>query len=88
MNADHQAKELKRLGDTFTALVERANNPHHMPSIGADVTYLRTGRERRHTGRVQDTATPPILAVKVQPEHVGWFPVWITIEEIHAARKE
>lgn len=88
MNADHQAKELKRLGDTFTALVERANNPHHMPAIGADVTYLRTGRERRHTGRVQELAPLPVLAVRVEPAHEGWKQIWVTIEEINAARKE
>lgn len=88
MSPEHKSRELKRLGDTFTALAERANNPHRMPGIGADVTYLRTGRERRHTGRVQEIAPPPVLAVRVEPAHEGWKQIWVTIEEINAARKE
>lgn len=85
---DHKAKELKRLGDTFAALADRANNPHRMPGIGQVVTYLRTGRERRHSGYVNEHAPLPLLAVRCSPTHQAWKDIWVTIEEINAARKE
>lgn len=49
------------------------------------ITYLRKGRTRRATGTVIDTEQR-IGMRKVRPDHYGWHPVWISEEEVTAAK--
>lgn len=58
------------------------------PTIGEIVTYLRKGRVRRHSGYVNAIAPEPVKAFKVTPTHPQWTEIWVSLDEINAARKD
>lgn len=55
-------------------------------TTGDTITYLRTGRHKRASGKVVDLG--PKQTVKVKPDHLDWKHVWLTPEEIAAGQEK
>jgi hypothetical protein len=55
-------------------------------TTGSNITYLRTGRHKRASGKVVDLG--PKQTVKVKPDHLDWKHVWLTPDEIAAGREK